>query len=281
MIKLILSDLDNTLIWGDPRVATQRTREAIHAALDAGVHFAPATGRVPGSLPKLFAGDAACYATLLANNGQTIFVDGERVFDYPLDRDALTRAAEVLADAPDAWLVLDFFDEGEQCLVGGPLEIAEKNRPYFWNVTRSVDEVPDRQVLKANVRVIGDFDRGRVVRKALVEACPELDFVFPMQERPHIDIVPHGWGKGSGGLWLARRLCLSEGEVCCFGDAENDLEMFSHVTNSVAVANAQPPVARSARWHVGRADEGAVGDAILDIARATTAGEMPQFMRDR
>ena len=146
-------------------------------------------------------------------------------------------------------------------------------------VTRSVDEVPDRPVVKANVRVVGDFVRGREVRSALKEACPELDFVFPMQERPHIDLLPAGWDKGAAGEWLARNLGLANDEVCCFGDAENDLSLFARFKNSVAVANATPAVAMAARWHIGRADEDAVADVILDIARSTAAGEMPSFMR--
>ena len=51
-------------------------------------------------------------------------------------------------------------------------------------------------------------------------------------------------------------------------------------SNSVAVANATPVAFGAARWHIGRADEDAVADAIFDIARSTAAGKMPSFMRD-
>ena len=85
---------------------------------------------------------------------------------------------------------------------------------------------------------------------------------------------------GSGlGEWLARNLGLSNDEVCCFGDAENDLPLLTRFKNSVAVANATPVAAKAARWHIGRADQDAVADAIFDIARSTAAGEMPSFMR--
>ncbi|MCI6844896.1 MAG: Cof-type HAD-IIB family hydrolase [Coriobacteriaceae bacterium] len=280
MIRLILSDLDNTLAWAGEHVVTPYARAAIHAAQAAGVRFAPATGRAPSALDWMFDSDEACLTTVLASNGQLIYVDGRLVHEAPLDLGVLRRCAGALDGMDDAWLVLDYIDTGEQYAVRTPRDYLEGHRvPYFFMVTRSVDEVPDRPVVKANVRVVGDFVRGREVRSALKEACPELDFVFPMQERPHIDLLPAGWDKGAAGEWLAQNLGLANDEVCCFGDAENDLSLFARFKNSVAVANATPAVAMAARWHIGRADEDAVADVILDIARSTAAGEMPSFMR--
>ena len=281
MIKLILSDLDNTLAWAGEHIVTSHARAAIHAAQAAGVHFAPATGRVPSALPWMFDNDEACLATVLADNGQLIYVDGKLVHEVPLDLGALRRCADLLDSMDDAWLVVDYVDTGEQYAVRVPSDYLEKYRvPYFFVVTGSVDEVPDRPVVKANVRVVGDFVRGREVRAALKNACPEFDFVFPMQERPHIDILPAGWDKGVAGEWLARNLGLTNDEVCCFGDAENDLPLLTRFSNSVAVANATPVAFGAARWHIDRADEDAVADAIFDIARSTAAGKMPSFMRD-
>ena len=68
MIKLVLSDMDNTIVPLGMGVVSERTRAAIHACLDAGVRFAPATGRDPDGLERFFRGDAACYATMLASN---------------------------------------------------------------------------------------------------------------------------------------------------------------------------------------------------------------------
>ena len=56
-----------------------------------------------------------------------------------------------------------------------------------------------------------------------------------------------------------------------FGDAGNDLPLFSAVPNSVAVANAQPEAAAAARWHIGRCEDDAVAAAIEALA----AGEWP------
>ncbi|MGI6230002.1 MAG: HAD family hydrolase [Tractidigestivibacter sp.] len=280
MIKLALSDLDNTLVWGDmPRVATPATRKAIHQALHAGVRFAPATGRKASSLPELFCQDEKCYETALANNGQTIYLDGKLVHEVDFSPSSLQRAAQALEPFGDAWLVVDFLDE-PPLAIGAPMELIREHPEHFWRVKRSADKVPERPIPKASVRVIAGFSRGRKIRHVLADACPDLDFVFPTQERPLIDVVPRGWGKGAAGLWLAKRLGIAPDEVCCFGDAGNDLEMFSRFSNSVAVENAKPDAAAAARWHIGPASEDSVGKAIAEIARAAAAGEDPSFMRD-
>ena len=79
---------------------------------------------------------------------------------------------------------------------------------------------------------------------------------------------------------IMERLGLTPDEVCCFGDAENDLAVLRHYENSVAVANAVPVVRECARYHIGPADEESVARALLDIAEATSSGRMPSFMCD-
>lgn len=72
---------------------------------------------------------------------------------------------------------------------------------------------------------------------------------------------------------------MSPDEVVVFGDSENDVEMLRSLPNSVAVANAAPEASRAARYHIGSCDEGAVVDALRDIAQAAPWGETPAFMR--
>ena len=54
--------------------------------------------------------------------------------------------------------------------------------------------------------------------------------------------------------------------------------MIEAVENSVAVANATGAVARAARWHIGACADGAVDDALREIATAWREGRLPSFM---
>ena len=277
MIRLVLSDLDSTLVWGERHVITRHALDAIHTLRQAGVYFAPATGRIYADLPWMFDGDDQACSTAVTSNGQLIYLDGELAHSVPLDVSALSRVVEGVADEPDSFLVLEY--GREKYAVDAPKETILSHPELFWHVERFVDSVPERPCFKANVRVLGSMARGEKVRAALAKACPELSFVFPMPGLPHIDITPAGWGKAQGGDWLMGRLGFSPDEVCCFGDADNDVTLLEHYRNSVAVANATKLAARAAHWHVGRATDDAVADALLDIADVARDGGMPSFMR--
>ena len=108
---------------------------------------------------------------------------------------------------------------------------------------------------------------------------PELSLVFPSMKATVIDVSPAGWDKGSAVRVMAEAMGIGLDEVAVFGDSQNDLAMIQSVPNSVAVSNASPEVAAAARWHIGACADDAVADALLDVARAAGAGEMPAFMR--
>lgn len=279
MIRLVLSDLDATLIWRDDHVISRFALDAVHALQDAGVHFAPCTGRIYRDLPQMFAGDESACSTAVTSNGQLVYLDGELVEKVELDHGALVEAASALAGVEDAYLVVEY--GGEKVAVGADLSYVLAHPDNFWRVETAVPAVPDDPCYKANVRVVGSFDRCREVASLLADRLPGLDFVCPMPGTPHIDITPHGFGKDHGGDFLMERLGLTPDEVCSFGDAENDLAVLRHYSHSVAVANAVPAVRACARHHIGPADEESVAHALLDIAEATAAGRMPSFMGGR
>ena len=276
MIKLVLSDLDATLIWREDHVVTQFALDAIHALQAAGVHFVPCTGRIFRDLPRMFAGDEAACATAVTSNGQLVYLDGELVEKVPIDHDGLLAVMGRLHDVADSYLVVEY--EGEKVAVDADLGFVLAHPDNFWSVGQALASVPERPCYKANIRVVGSFERCQEVATELSRALPELDFVCPMPGTPHIDITPHGFGKDHGGDFLMERLGLTPDEVCCFGDAENDLAVLRHYANSVAVANAVAVVRETARYHIGPADEESVARALLDIAEATGAGRMPSFM---
>ena len=98
-VKLILTDIDGTILpYGHMRVS-ERTVAAIHAALDAGIVAGPASGRFHSWIPAFFGGDEACCATAIAANGMQVYHAGEMVLERMIDPDALRRAAAVLRAA--------------------------------------------------------------------------------------------------------------------------------------------------------------------------------------
>lgn len=280
MVKLVLSDMDNTLVsFGQPFVS-RRAIAAIHALAQSGVRFAPASGRGLGDLRHFFRDDEACVSTALTCNGLEVFVDGRVAVSKPFDHDSLVRAARVCAEAPSAGLVVFAGSGGRRPYIvgmGGDTNPYLDDRQVFPFGFARADEVPDEPVVKTGVT----FDAARCPAEELVarlrEACPELDFLHSIVD--WYDINPHGWSKADGVRVLARELGVSLDEVVVFGDQINDLEMLELIPNSCAVANAVPAAAAAAHWHVGACEDDGVAIAMEQICEVAGTDEPPAFMR--
>jgi hydroxymethylpyrimidine pyrophosphatase-like HAD family hydrolase len=283
MIKLALTDLDDTLIPLAHRgSASDRTIEAIHAMLDAGLHFGPVTGRTPSGVSATFHEDERCYATGAYANGQIVMLDGEVIHKEWCSAEALQRVADVMDELGEGALAVYDIEGPDRSGWFVSSDAARCEHGFGWKLN-NYHTMPHVKapMLKSNVHVLSSLPRERhiEIRDLLRREVPELDFVFPSNTAPLIDVTPKGYGKGSAAAILAEALSIGIDEIAVFGDSENDLVMLASVPNSVAVANASDEAKAAARWECGCSDDEGVADALLAIAAAAATGEMPSFMR--
>ena len=266
-IKLILSDIDGTILPYGQRVVSEACLAAFHAALDAGIHIGPASGRGASGAASAFGGDEACCQTVLATNGMELYLDGELVHVSYLEREDLVAMAEVVHELDGCGLAC--FDKGDACVVEGRIEDLAASFPAYGPTARYIDEVPHTPVVKANIFTPVDFDATKRVLELLRERVPQVDYSLP--QPGFVNMTPHGWNKGTAVELLCEKLGIGLDQAVVFGDANNDVEMLKHVPNSVAVAAATPDAKAAARWHIGAVEDDAVPAAIAAIAR----GEWP------
>ena len=281
MIKLVLTDLDDTLIpLSHQGSASERALEAIHAMLDAGLHFGPVTGRTQPGVENTFHGDARCYATGAFANGQIVMLDGEVIHREWCPVEPLQRVADIMDELGEGALALYDVDGPDLSAWFVSKDPKRCEHGFGWKL-KSYRTEPRvlAPVLKANVHVKGSREHQEEIQQLLRREVPELDFVFPSQTAPLIDMTPAGYGKGSAALILVDALGIDVNEVATFGDSENDLTMLSCIPNSVAVANGSPEAKAAARWECGASADEGVADALIQIAEAASTGEMPAFMR--
>lgn len=283
MIKLVLSDMDNTLIpFGRERVS-QRTIDAIHACQEQGVDFGPTTGRDRSELAGFFGGDRSCYNTAVAVNGQKVYYLRSLVFERSLDDKPLRQAANLVKERANCAFIT-YRSDGLGDWVGmsrdqmGPMY----DRAFMAGGMRH-ETLPVYPVAKAGIICLGGDE-------ALLELQTELSETFPMFDFHNtvvnwMDVSIHGWTKVEGVKQLISTLRLSLDEVCVFGDADNDLTMLEYIPNSCAVANANDNAAAAARWHIGASADDGVAIALEQIAEAArlcnergTEDIMPAFM---
>ena len=266
-VKLILTDIDGTILPRGRRQVSERTVAAFHAAIDAGLWVGAASGRGYSWIPDFFGGDAACCSTALATNGMQVYLGGEKVMEQTLAPDALEQLRAIVAATPGAGLVC--FDDATPLLVEGELDVLAEHFPAYAERCRVTRELPDFPVVKANVFTgEGEVAMTELVARLNTEvAAFDVDRAMPT----YSNIMPRGWNKGTAVAWLAERLGVGLDDVVVFGDADNDLPMFAAVKNSVAVAGAAPEAAEAARWHIGACED----DAVAASIEALAAGEWP------
>lgn len=268
MIKLILTDIDGTILPKGQKVVSEHTRAAIRAAQDAGITVGVATGRAVSGVLPTFEGDTACVQTALATNGMQVYLDGELIHEEYLDHDELVNIADVVREVPGAGAICFGGPQvNEVYLVAGTVEDLAPVFPAYASKAKPADAVPDFPIVKSNVFINGDMSATQDLIALLREKVPGIGFNVPMAG--FLNVVPLGYSKATGIDYLCEAMGITTDEVMVFGDGGNDLEMIEHVPNSVAVSNAAPEVLAAARYHIGACADEAVADVMLALAAGT------------
>ena len=237
-IKLIFSDVDGT-IWPIGSKISDRTREAVHAAMDAGIPFVISSGRwyvtakdVSNKL-ELTEG-----YMIVANGGAVVKMDGTLLKDWTMPDEDARRIYAVMkrygvlitSTVPDGFYVINaekdkrwFKDPGE----------------YLFGSSRAVygsAEELERCGLHDCYRLccagsIADLDE---IRKELAPYGYSMSSAYP----DNLEVMAPGCGKGAAAKWLAEYLGVELSECMAFGDNTNDLDMLEAVGWPVAMENA-------------------------------------------
>ncbi len=266
-IKLILTDIDDTVMPRGMTAVSERTVRAFRAARDAGITVGPSSGRGRAQIAPFFRNDEACFSTAITTNGLEIYAAGEKIAEHRLPTASLEQALSLVSASPRTGML--YFEGSQPYLVAGDREVLGLTMPGYAARCIDADGLPAAPALKANIFLDADFDETVAFAAMLNERVDGLDFDVPLPG--YLNIMPSGWNKGSAVLALCEHLGIGTDEVAVFGDAGNDLAMFRVVENSVAVANATPEAAAAARWHIGACAD----DAVAASIEALAAGKWP------
>lgn len=265
MYRLIASDIDGTLIRSDFKIS-EYTQEMIRSAIDEGVHFILATGRIFGSA-RIYARQLGLHSPIITCNGGVIkdLKTGEKLYSKPIDKEL----------CKDIFSILDeghryFHFYGETNFYTEKL-IFDSQRISQWNMSLPhADRIPIFEV--TDPYAIPDKDP---IYKILFHATdPEeralyYDIFSKMPGislssswKNNFEICGENVNKGTAVGGYAKSLGISAKEVISFGDNDNDVEMIEYAGLGVAVANATEKLLNSADYVTASNDEDGVGKAI-------------------
>jgi Cof subfamily protein (haloacid dehalogenase superfamily) len=272
MIRLIGIDVDGTLLDSDGRLP-DANREAIEAAVAAGIHVSLVTGRsYPFARPV--AEPLPASITLIVSNGAVErSMTGATLARRLLDR----RVARAVLDATrpyrDAAALIFDRDDGRQ-VIFETMDWDHPGRKNYWARNHSLIDrsIPLEEALVEDpIQVM--FNGSAVPMGELAAALRReaVDFAVSLTEYVHrdfslIDVTAPTATKGRALAWRAAQLGVARDEVMAVGDNFNDLEMLEYAGTPVVMANAVDGL-KHRGWHItGHQNESGLAEAIRRFA---------------
>ncbi|KRF18109.1 Cof-type HAD-IIB family hydrolase [Paenibacillus sp. Soil787] len=247
MIKLIVSDLDGTLLDHNKKVSS-RELAALRKVKEAGIALCLASGRMNIEMQQVLA-EIGHRAYSVSQNGAFIHLDDGSFMKSQLFQPEL---------AYQVYQLLKDFDLVKLVCSG------EAN--YITHLTPASDEVQSRTfqpfIVKEDVEqsLEGDFTVCKFSMFGKIETLLELKALMEeklggqlemfISDKDCLDIMPLAVSKGSSLLVLMEKLGLRPEEIACFGDSFNDVSMFGITPHSFAMKGAHPEVKQKALYHV-------------------------------
>jgi Cof subfamily protein (haloacid dehalogenase superfamily) len=268
MIRLIGIDVDGTLLDSRGRMP-EANRDAIHAAVGAGVHVTLVTGRsYPFARPV--AEPLPSAVSLIVSNGAIErAMDGSTVARRLLPRAVARSVLAATREFRDA-AALIFDREADRHLIFESMDWSHSGRRAYWarNSSRIARSEPlEDALIEDPIQVMfnGAVETMRGLAGALRRDA--ADFAVSLTEYEHrdfslVDVTAPAATKGRALAWRAAQLGLAPAEVMAVGDNFNDLEMLEFAGTPVVMANAVEGL-RTRGWHVtGHQDEAGLAQAI-------------------
>ncbi len=267
-IELLGIDIDGTML-GTDGVLSDRTRRALHAARDAGLHVVPTTGR-----PLVVSTDVI---EALGIDDVWIFANG--AITRHLGRSETLRAHWIDPEVAKGF-VRDLRSAMASVRFAIEFEVDVAYEPGFEQVVPSVPPGdPTTDVLEA-------IDRGPVQKVLVFDAArtrsPEaLDELYAASTRllddrgvvsysglSFIEIGAEAVTKATALDHLSQLLGLDRSRVATFGDNHNDVPMLEWAGHSFAMANATDDAKAAANEVVGHTNDDGLAQVIEAIIQA-------------
>ncbi len=262
--KMIVSDLDETLLNSDRKVAA-RNVEAIKRARELGVKFVPATGRgyisIRGTLEEIGLRDMENEYVISFNGGAITENKGERLLYF--QGISFEKAEELFSRGLSYDVCMHVYtkdkvyvyrlNQDESDYVKGRMEMQE----FF---TDDLHFLRGQEIVKV-IYVNTDWHYLKNIEDDLRDITGDLDVSYSSTR--YIEFNQKGVNKGSGLLFLADLLGIRPEETIAVGDNFNDLSMICAAGLGVGVQNTVPDLKPLCDVVTdATCDDGAIGEVI-------------------
>ncbi|ORT99236.1 Cof-like hydrolase [Anaerovibrio sp. JC8] len=256
--KLFVTDMDGTLL-NSQRQINEGVKKAIKKAVEAGVIFTIATGRMHiSALP--YVKDLGVNVPVITYNGALIkTLEGEELFASYLDRGLVE---ELVAFAESKGLYIQVYSDDK-------LYYREENdKSTLYRGSAGVeghavgDDLPKYMNKVPKLLIIADnSEKGDQIVEEVSNKFGDR-IVAVKSTHIYIELIKPGVNKASAIARLAEKYNIPMESVLAIGDSNNDLTMIEAAGFGVAMGNANENVKKIAGYEVADCDHDGVAEAI-------------------
>lgn len=280
MIKLIVSDMDGTLLAHDSSISKGNI-EAIRYAQSKGVQFAIATGRDYSSLKGILeAHDLKCFS-ILGNGAQFCNENGEILSSAYFPKKCFKQVLQIFDELKIHYMIFTangFYSTAEPNVVRDAfidrcvVQFKRKREDYL-------DDGCNQDMACMKLKKIGDlddfinssidiikveaFNNDVLLIKKAKEKLQEIEGIAYLSSfDDNIEVTDKAAQKGLILENVIEELGYSKDEVMVLGDGLNDITLFERFKYSFAPGNANETIKAMAYQVVGACEEDGVSQAI-------------------
>ena len=260
MIKLIVSDMDGTLV-NDEKKIDENIYELLPRLKEMGTKFVVASGRQYYSLLSDFQ-EHTKDVVLCSENGAFIVDDGQELYAGCMTKEQVKMsldaayAVEGIEPVVCAKYVTYTTSQGMADFLGSP------KFNYKMAVVDDLYNIDD-DIIKISMAVMNGEDNVQMFRKVRAVLDESLNLVTSGPDC--MDTGVYGINKGKAVEVLQELWGITPAETMVIGDQYNDVDMFDKADYSFAMAGAVEGVKKKARFIAGSNNEGGVVKAIREV----------------
>jgi len=258
MIKMIVSDIDGTLVPFGGKIIPERTKKAIRACVEKGVKFVPASGRILEHAAEIAQGLEIDCPIISSNGGR----GDEHPYDSPVFEDGFDKeTARKLYDILFAtgcyitsyaknkiYVLLERNGYGSECVQFNGAKPERSFTVYNDRArfeTEGLNNPYKFEVYTDNIELLESLNR------QMQDMGFYVSRAFPFE----IEIMPRLSGKGRAVTLMAQHYGIAKDEIMALGDGSNDIGMLESAGVPVAMGNAVESLKRAAKIIAPPVDE--------------------------